>query len=777
MKKRFLVFKQVNKYCLYLAVFLTPLFFFPFSQNVLDYPKQILLLTLTLLSLIGWLAGQLIQGEIQIKINKIFYISLALVLFSSALACAFSIWRYGSLFGWSLNVSESFLSTFIFTLLAFLIYNTIHTKKEIISLIFLLISSSVLAGIFATLQLYNIFLLPFNFSKSPSFNFLGTPNTAALFLASLLPLIFCLYFCESISKKLLIGISSITLFLIIAFINFKTAWILLFFGSLFFLFLVLLKGFPEIKSVQVGIGAFCLILSLFFVFFRVPIPKFPIVPPEVTLTFNSEYDILKGAFSQNIKNIILGTGPGTFIFNYSKYRSPVLNKSIFWGTRFPQGYSTFFDLMVTHGLFGVITLLFLWLLVLIFGMKKFIKGLPDKDLQILLLGGLCSFSMSVLAQFLYPINFSLHFLTFMLIGLLMITIDSQLKKKETQIKTSGLKLVFSTVFIVVFVLSIVIIFVVQRNYLAQVLYFKGIQDSKNGDVKQAINKIEKACQLNPFMDMYWRDLAQLYLTYANLISLDKNLTLQQKQNLVQVAISKGIKALNKATKINPQNVANWNVRGFFYRNLIGIQTAGELSLESYKKATQLEPASPFAFGELGRVYILMAQDFAKKGDDKGRSDSLRYAKKNLEKALALKPDYAPAHYLLAVVYDQQGKLDEAIAKLEETKRFAPKDAGLAFQLGVLYWRKRNLENARKEFERAIEINPNYSNARYMLGLVYDRLGEIEKAKEQFQIVLKLNPENKEVKEILENLEKGKPALEGVSATAPPIQKTPEEIQK
>jgi len=80
-------------------------------------------------------------------------------------------------------------------------------------------------------------------------------------------------------------------------------------------------------------------------------------------------------------------------------------------------------------------------------------------------------------------------------------------------------------------------------------------------------------------------------------------------------------AVNKAVNIASSNVANWNMQGFFFRNLIGIESAGELALASYRRAISLEPASPFAYGEMGRVYILLAQDFLKKTNVKrtGRS--------------------------------------------------------------------------------------------------------------------------------------------------------------
>ena len=86
-----------------------------------------------------------------------------------------------------------------------------------------------------------------------------------------------------------------------------------------------------------------------------------------------------------------------------------------------------------------------------------------------------------------------------------------------------------------------------------------------------------------------------------------------------------------------------------------------------------------------------------------------------------------------------------------------------------------LENARKEFEAILVKEPNHANAMYMLGQVYDKLGNKAKAKEVFAKVLELNPDNEQIKKILDNLSKNKPALEGVTPTQPPVEETPPEI--
>lgn len=768
------IFGKISKYILYLVIFLTPLFFFPSALNVLDYPKQTIFSSLILISLIFWILDQSVQKKVTIRLNKKLYIFLGIILIFSLISSFFSLWRYGSFFGWPLNISESFISVLTFIIFLFLLYNLISENKEIKALFFTILLSTIISAIFVPLQLYNLFVLPFNVTRISTFNFLGSSTIASLFFLAVLPLILSFYFLSSSKKPFFAFLAFFIIFFNLLFLNSKISWIVLFFVSIFFLFFEILKENSEWRHLLIGFLSFFLILSLFFIFFRIPIPKFPPVPSEVTLNFAAEYIILKSVFKEQIKNIFVGTGPGTFVFDYSKYRPPVLNQTIFWGTRFAQGYSSLFDLLISYGIFGFLAFVGFWLWIFILAVRTVLKEKEDK-IRLIIFGEAVSFLILILSHFFYPTNFSLFFLTYFVIGILLISIDHT-QNQSKSIYQKSISAVTSLVLVGMFILSLLLIFLIQRGFLAHVIYAKGQRLSAE-NLEKSLQYFNKAVRYNPFVDAYFRDLAQAYLSYANKVANDKNIPNEKKSELAFLAVSEGIKAINKAIQINPKNVANWNVRGFFYRNLIGMEGAGEIALDSYKKAAQLEPASPFAFGEIGRVYILMAQDFAKKGDTKAREDALRYARQNLETAISLKSDYAPAHYLLAVVYDQQGNSDEAIEKLKETIRITPNDLGVLFQLGVLYWRKGEFLEAKDAFERALDINANYSNARYMLGLVYDKLGEREKAKEEFEKVIQLNPENEEVKKILENLNQGKPALEGIISSTQPLQISPSEINQ
>lgn len=758
-------FKKLNQIPLYLTLFLIPLLFLPFTQNVLDFPKQVFFSILILLSLIGWTGKIIFERKLFLNQNKIFYLSLLLIFLSLSFSLFFSLNIRFSIFGSPIEISDCFFTSILFLIFVFLLFNSFETKVEFLYLIFFLFSSSALVGILNFFQIYQIFIFPFDFSKNPSFNLIGTPNSLAIFESLIFPISLILFFKSKGNLKIILGIISIIIFLNILLINFKTAWSILIVETL-----VLFTFSEKVRFDFLSVLMVIFVFSIFFYLFPLPFPGFPRLPPEISLSFPAEFYLIKNAFSKSFKNLILGSGPATFIFDYSLYRSPLLNQTIFWGTRFSKGHSMFFDWLLTKGVLGGISLLLLFIFSIFFFFSKLDKKERDEFFEIKV-GLISALFGSIFSFFFYPFNFSLSFIFWFLVGATFFFFNK--KFLVIDFSSVGKNFFANLIFVLVALFSLCLIFIQSQKYLAEVYYLKSVKSFQIGNLDLALNYLQKAINFNSSIDFYWRDLSQIYLAKANAISQDPNLSLEEKRNLANSAIIFGAQAINRAINILPQNVANWNVRGFFYQNLVGIEGAAQESLNSYQMAIQLEPNSPYSFTEKGRVYILMAQDFAKKGDEKSQKENLNFAISILQKALELKSDYAPAHYLLAVVFDQLGEGERAIAKLEEAKSIAPQDFGLAFQLGILYWRKENFSKAKEEFERAISINPDYSNAHYMLGLVYEKMGEKEKAISEIEKVVKLNPQSEEAKKILENLKKGLPPLEEITL---PIQENPPEIK-
>jgi tetratricopeptide (TPR) repeat protein len=757
------VLDKISKISIYLLVFLLPIFFLPLTTNVLDFQKQNLLLVLVSISFLCQVLKILAEGKIQLRIHW-FNFFVIFLLFVFGISTLLSKSRIESFFGWPLPVSESFLTLLLLSIFYFLVL-ILFEKREIFYLFLSFSISLLLATIFATLQIFGKFIFPFNFSRVNYFNTIGTPVSLALLTSATLPLLTILFF---LSKKLLKILFLIQIFLslfLLILINSQIAWLILLFGSVSSVVFLAVKR-ENLKENFLILPILFLAISIIFLVSNLRI--FPVsLPPEVYLGQRISFEI---ALKSLRENPIFGTGPGTFLYNFSKNKRTSLNNSLFWNFRFQNSASKFFDLLATTGIFGTISFLIFIFSPLYFGFLNYFKPSSEKFDFLLKLGLFLSLSSFFLIFFLYSSNLTLSFTYFLFLA----TFFSLLFEKKGEIVFKekylfNLGFTFASILSLVFLL-LILIFSFQR-YLAEVYYQKALAFWQEGKIDQTMENLQKAINVNPKIDLYFRDLSQVYLAKANQ-------KIQAGDTNIQNEVAQAINLANSATNLNQINVANWSVRAFNYQSLAGIvRGAEDWAIKCYEEASKLEPSNPYYLTQKG-VMILRRGILSE--NEKEKEEFFTQSEDLFKKAIELKSDYAPAHFQLAMVYYNRGKLDEAISKMEEIKDLVPFDVGLAFQLGVAYYQKGNYQKAKEELERAISLSPDYANALYFLGLTYDQLGEKERAIEKFKRVSQLNPDNEEVKKIISNLEAGKKALEGILPTVPPktpIEEKPPEIKK
>ncbi len=762
--------EKVSKTSIYLLVFLLPILFLPWTANVLDFNKQALLIILVFASLFAWILKALISGKVSFNFSLVHIPVLVLFLIYTA-STIFSLWRYGSFWGWPQVSSESLLSLLGLLLFYFLVVN-IFEKKEIFYLIALLIFSGFLAMLYGALQLFGKFLFPIDFTKVVSFNTIGGLNSLAVFTAVLLPLIIILI---TIGTKrylriFFIAVAAFSAVLLIL-INFQIAWWLVIVASaLIIAFGTQKRGVFDNRWLVLPM--FFLALALLFSFFRFQIPGTPDRPIEVFLTQRASFNIARKALKDSP---VIGSGPGTFIYNFSKYKDIVFNQSSLWNIRFDWAGSKFLTLAVTIGILGVLSFLALIGFFIFYGIKfLFKKKEKEKDEEIdeeffwlLGLGIFISFLTATVLYFLYRSNLTLDFVWFLLMACFVSLL--QPARKEVVLKPSSLvTLGITFAFTLVFIFGLGILILEGQRYVAAVNYLESMKDLQQGRGIDSLNHLETAIRISPKVDLYWREISQVYLQNINEVAGRTDLSQEELTQQVQIYINSAVNSAKAATDTNPENVANWSVRGFIYQNLIGIVGGTkDWAMDSYKEALKLEPNNPYFPTQTG-IALLREVTFLSQEKVEEREKILGEAQEKFEKAIELKSDYASAHFQMAIVYQAQGKQTEMIEELEKTKAIAPSDVGLAFQLGLIYYQSKNYQKARLEFERLVLLSPNYSNALYFLGLTYDQLGERGRAIEVFERILALNPDNSQVKQIIENLRAGRSVLAGIVEEVPPI---------
>ena len=158
--------------------------------------------------------------------------------------------------------------------------------------------------------------------------------------------------------------------------------------------------------------------------------------------------------------------------------------------------------------------------------------------------------------------------------------------------------------------------------------------------------------------------------------------------------------------------------------------AGEhtMALRQLLEAEEIYAKDHFLQNYLGLVYL------AKK----------RYveAAQHFQKAIEIKPDFAPAKNSLGVVYLNMGEYDKAIPLFKELTGdllYGTPHFPLA-NLGFVYYKKKNYKLAERYYLDALDIEPKYYVALRGLGRTYMAMNRYEEAIAAFRNAIEVVPE-------------------------------------
>ncbi len=111
-----------------------------------------------------------------------------------------------------------------------------------------------------------------------------------------------------------------------------------------------------------------------------------------------------------------------------------------------------------------------------------------------------------------------------------------------------------------------------------------------------------------------------------------------------------------------------------------------------------------------------------------------------QKALQIDPNFALAHYDLAVAYRNMGQVDRAIAEYKKTLKIHPNFPEALSNLGGQYFRKGEIEKAIAQFQKALTLYPNFIQALSNLGAALNKQGNPKGALPHLKKALTLDPE-------------------------------------
>ena len=130
------------------------------------------------------------------------------------------------------------------------------------------------------------------------------------------------------------------------------------------------------------------------------------------------------------------------------------------------------------------------------------------------------------------------------------------------------------------------------------------------------------------------------------------------------------------------------------------------------------------------------------GDRYRNSDNIPLALKNYQRALAINPEFAPAHERIGTIHQQQGNAMEAITSFNRAVQFDPKSLEAQLGLGNVYQQMGWAELAITHFQKALEFHPDRFLAEYhcKLGDSLKDRGKISEALASYERAIATNPD-------------------------------------
>jgi tetratricopeptide (TPR) repeat protein len=450
------------------------------------------------------------------------------------------------------------------------------------------------------------------------------------------------------------------------------------------------------------------------------------LPREQILPQKISYQTAFNSLISSPKNFFLGSGPGTFYFQFLKIKPDSIFRTNLWQIRFDRPSNNISEILIDFGILGFLSFLsifFIYFLISAFVFKK--------ENSIFFLPILTLF----FCQFFYYQNAILAFLLFFLLPLSLLNFKRGLSEFEYSLKEfPELNLVFSSIFLVFLIFFFFSGYLGFKIYLADFNFVKGIF----GSGKERIERMEKGVSLNKNFSYYKIILAREYLTQV-LQEAQKAPDVVDSQKITDFSV-KAINTAREATKVSKENVFAWETLAIIYRELQPFaQGATDWTIDSFEMASSLDPKNPDLYLEIFKLDLV--------------KNDLKKAREYLEKAKKLNENYIETRIQEAILLEREGNGEEAKNKLEKILEDFPFHVEANFNLGRIYFGEGEVDKAIPYFERAILVFPNHSNSLYSLGLCYEKKGDKEKALEYFNKVLELNPNNPVILQKIEELKK------------------------
>jgi len=642
----------------------TPLLFLNQTTEFYEMPKLIFLIVATTillgLSIFSWI----LKGKVTINRTPLdvpLLVFLAVVLVSTYVSGT----RYQAIYGDFPNVHGSAVSWVLYVLLYFVTVSNLRDMTRVKNFLYVLFTSAGAVALITLLSFFGIFL-PFDFTKGVNFTPTGSTFSTIAFLILLLPLpLISIINPNKYLPRYLAVILTILFGIVIVLTGSVAAYVALL--IVFGLSLYASKDHLSKDGLTLFlVSAAVVVLTLaaaYMPFGGNKIQQMEIgFPKEIQLPLSISWKISASSFRDAP---FFGTGPSTYLFNFTSYKPTEFNVLNYWNFSFGNAYDEFLQVLSTLGLVGFFALIVLCIVVIKNSNKILsltqtdnLKDAPRDAAQLALA---ISALLSIILLMIHAGTLVSVVITLFIFATLMMSQES-IRNNATEL-SMGLKASTShnqqfdllpvVIFIVYLVGAVALLFkltiVVSADYYHRLALS---QANKNGAL--TYQYLQKAESLNPLVDSYRVDMAQTNFSLANIIAIQKgptkdnpqgSLTDKDKQT-IQTLLSQAINEGRASVILSPRSSRNWEILASVYKNITGVaNNALTFALDAYGKAIQLDPMNPALRLAVGEIYYSI----------KNYDLAIRF----FTDAVNLKPDYTNAYYDLAIAYREKGDFNDA----------------------------------------------------------------------------------------------------------------------
>ena len=740
----------LTRWSVFLLFVALPFFFIPVSWVSVPQAKIMLSTIVAVVALLAWITTSLNESRFRISLSPLL-IAAALVPVAYLVSALATGATWGSFVGQE-TTQDTVMGAAVWYILLFVSASVLSAGYERI----LLAMRLLLAGCSAVLLVQVIHLV------LPSFTFGGAlPIAPASIIGSWHDLGIFLGLMTFVSAAL-IGtrvtegywryvaiLNALVAAILLVIVNYSDVWVGLFFLCILYVVFLYKTRVPGSNVLQLrGMQMWLVFAALTLGFYvggaalQSALPdRLQIAQIEVRPSWQGTLEIGQRVFAEP-SQVFFGSGPSTFSREWGLFKPLSVNTTQFWNVDFYHGVGFIPTSVVTMGIVGLLA----WGAVcagLAWSLWRWLKTVSAGSVvHTVLIGGAIYLTTFHLLYVPGPL---ISFLTFLVFGTL---VAQELRAGIVREWSMSLSWDSWTGKIGAGVVAFIGLFVLfagvqsARAIVSDVFVNRAVSEyNATQDPTAASRSIALAVMVLPNNDRAHRAGVELgFLELSKMISDGANSeeTRAQLQATLNSTIQHGLAAVS----IEDRNYQNWLTLARLYGELAGVGVEGaEVSArDAYAEVLKNNPTNPLPYLGLAQLDIAGGKEVD--------------ARRNLEAAIQIKPDFAAAHFLLSQIHARADEMDKAEEHAKAVAQLAPNDPLGWYNLGTVLYARSNNESAALALERAVALQNNYANALLLLGLSYYKLDRRDDSLASLKLVAELNPGDTNLAEMISTLEAG-----------------------